>query len=64
MRFVIEIGTADVVLTGGAALGSNGFQPMSGSAANTLTLSGVGHSAQFVFKGNKLYAVSGGGTIA
>jgi hypothetical protein len=63
VRFVIDSGTADVVLTAGGALGSTGFQPMSGSDGTTLTLSGIGHSAQFVFHSNTLFAVSGGGTI-
>jgi len=64
VRFVIDSGTADVVLTAGGALGGTGFQPMSGSDGTTLTLSGIGHSAQFVFHSNTLFAVSGGGTIA
>jgi hypothetical protein len=60
VRFVIISGSANVVLTY-----NHQFQPMSGSSGTTLTLSGVGHSAQFVFyTGGKLHAVSGGGTIA
>ena len=65
VRFVIVSGSASVAITGAAGLGSGSdLVPMSGTAGGTLTLVGVGHSAQFVFKSNKLYVVSGGGTIS
>ena len=64
VRFVIVSGSTSVAITGVDAIGGSALVPMSGTAGNTLTLVGVGHSAQFVFKSNKLYVVSGGGTIS
>ena len=65
VRFVIVSGSTSVAITGAEAIGSGtDLVPMSGTAGGTLTLVGVGHSAQFVFKSNKLYVVSGGGTIS